>query len=172
MATRYVVQLEAEERQQLSALLGKGRGAARRLMHARILLKADEGGEWTDERIAEALEVGRATVQRVRQRFVEEGLAAALTPRPHKNHRPRSLDGRGEAQLVALACSSPPEGRVGWTMQLLADQLVELKIVETISDETVRRTLKKKCAQAVAEGAVLHPAKSQRRLRLRDGKRP
>jgi transposase len=144
---RYKVTLEAEERQQLHDLIAAGRAAARKLSHARILLKADaaDGGPaWPDYRIADALEVSTATVERVRQRFVEQGLDAALD-RKHRERPAREikLDGRAEAQLIALACSPPPEGRATWTMQLLADKLVELDVVGSISDETVRLALKK-----------------------------
>jgi transposase len=124
-----------------------GKAAARKLTHARLLLKADaseEGLHWPDWRIADALEVHVATVERVRQRFVEQGLEAALE-RKHREKpaRPIKLDGRAEARLIALACSPPPEDRAEWTMQLLADKLVELQVVDSISDETVRRALKK-----------------------------
>jgi len=144
---RYKVTLEAEERQQLHDLIAAGRAAARKLSHARILLKADAADgapAWPDYRIADALEVSTATVERVRQRFVEQGLDAALD-RKHRERPAREikLDGRAEAQLIALACSAPPEGRATWTMQLLADKLVELDVVGSISDETVRLALKK-----------------------------
>ena len=144
---RYKVTLAAEERQQLHDLIAAGKAAARKLTHARILLKADaaDGGPaWPDGRIADALEVSTATVERVRQRFVEQGLDAALD-RKHRERPAREikLDGRAEAQLIALACSAPPEGRATWTMQLLADKLVELDVVDSISDETVRLALKK-----------------------------
>ena len=144
---KYLVTLTAEERQSLHALTAAGKGAARVLAHARILLKADqaEGGPaWPDERIAEALDVGLSTIARVRQRFVEQGLDAALSRKPRERPaRQPKLDGRGEARLIALACSAPPQGRKEWTMKLLADRLVELEVVDTISDETVRRVLKK-----------------------------
>jgi transposase len=144
---KYKVTLTAEERQQLQQLIAAGKAAAKKLIHGRILLKADAaagGPAWTDERIAEAVEVSVATVERVRQRFVEHGLEAALgRKKPDRPSRPRQLDGRAEARLIAVACSAPPEGRQGWTMQLLADQLVELEVVDTVSDETVRRVLKK-----------------------------
>jgi transposase len=144
---KYKVTLTAEERQHLSGLIATGKAAAQKLAHARILLKADaaDGGlAWTDGQIAEALEVSIATVERVRQRFVEQGLEAALVRKKQdRPSRERKLDGRAEAQLVALACSAPPPGRTEWTLQLLADQLVELKIVDTVCDETVRRVLKK-----------------------------
>ena len=144
---RYRVTLDAQERQGLSDLIAAGRSAARKLTHARILLKADaaEGGPaWPDHRIADALEVSTATVERVRQRFVELGLDAALD-RKQRERPPRQikLDGRAEARLIALACSAPPEGRARWTMKLLADRLVELEVFDSVSDETVRRVLKK-----------------------------
>ena len=144
---RYVVTLTAEERQALGDLIASGKAAAQELAHARILLKADaaDGGPaWPDHRIADALEVSTATIERVRQRFVEQGLEAALVRKKQaRPSRERALDGRAEARLIALACSTPPDGRAAWTMQLLADKLVELEVVPTISDETVRRALKK-----------------------------
>jgi transposase len=144
---RYKVTLTDEERQELQALIASGKAAARKLTHARILLKADAspgGPAWIDRRIAEALEVGVATVERVRQRFVEEGPEAASGRKPQRRPRRQpKLDGRAEARLIALACSAPPEGRKQWTLQLLADRLVELEIVDAISDEAVRRVLKK-----------------------------
>jgi transposase len=144
---RYRVTLTDEERQELQALIAAGKAAARKLTHARILLKADAspgGPAWIDQRIVEALEVGVATVERVRQRFVEEGLEAALSRKPQQRPRRQpKLDGRAEARLIALACSAPPDGRKQWTLRLLADRLVELEIVEAVSDETVRRVLKK-----------------------------
>jgi transposase len=144
---KYIVTLTADERRALSDLISAGKASALKLAHARILLKADaaDGGPaWHDDRIAEALEVGVATVERVRQRFVEQGLEAALVRKKQvRPSRQRSLDGRAEAKLIALACSAPPDGRKAWTMRLLADKLVELEVVPAISDETVRRALKK-----------------------------
>jgi transposase len=144
---KYKVTLTPDERQQLQELIAAGKAAAKQLAHARILLKADAapgGPAWSDSRIAEAVEVSTDTVARVRERFVEQGLEAALVRKKQdKPSRERTLDGRAEAKLIALACSAPPDGRTEWTMQLLADRLVALKIVGTISDETVRRTLKK-----------------------------
>ena len=144
---KYIVTLTAEERQGLHDLIAAGKAAARKLTHARILLKADaaDGGPaWPDGQIAEALEVSSATIERVRQRFVERGLEAALVRKPQdRPSRQRTLDGRAEARLIALACSTPPGGRAVWTMQLLADKLVELEVVDSISDETVRLALKK-----------------------------
>jgi hypothetical protein len=144
---KYKVTLTAEERQFLHQLVAAGKTAAKKLAHARILLKADAapgGPAWTDIRIAEAVEVNRTTVEHVRQRFVEQGLDAALVRKKQdRPSRERKLDGAGEARLITLACSKPPKGRAAWTLRLLADGLVELKIVEAISTETVRQVLKK-----------------------------
>ncbi len=143
---RYRVTLTPEERTDLLHLISTGKAAARTLVHARILLKADTlPGERDrfDAEIAAAVETSVSTVERVRQRFVEEGLHRALVPPPPTAPRPTKLDGRGEARLVAEVCSAPPGGRGRWTLKLLADRLVELGIAESISYETVRRTLKK-----------------------------
>jgi transposase len=146
MNKKYRVTLTSEERLGLEQLLSQGKAAARKLTRARILLKADaspEGPDWTDDDIHQALEVGLATIARVRQAFVEQGLQATLTPRPKYQHRARKLDGDQEAHLIALACSQPPPGRKCWTLRLLADALVELGQVTDVSPETVRQTLKK-----------------------------
>ena len=146
MVKRYRVRLSEEEQQGLRSLVSKGRAAAYKQTHARILLLCDENqadGTMKDEEIARALKLGTATVERVRRRGVEEGLEAALGRRQQLNRRQRKLDGAGEAHLIALTCSQPPEGRAGWTLRLLADQLVECEIVDSISTETVRQTLKK-----------------------------
>jgi len=144
---KYRVTLTRGERTQLSEMIASGKGAAKKLAHARVLLKADQadgGPAWADERIAEAVEVSVASVERVRQRFVEDGLAAALVRKPQdKPSRPRLLDGRAEARRIALACSKPPRGRTRWTPKLLADQRIEWEVVDAVCDETVRRTLKK-----------------------------
>jgi transposase len=144
---KYLVTLTGAERQSLRDLTSAGNASALKLARARILLKADqsEGAPgWPDERIAEALDVGLSTIARVRQRIVEQGLEAALTRKSQERpSRPRKLDGRAEARLIALACSAPPQGRKEWTLRLLADRLVELEIVDTVCDETVRRVLKK-----------------------------
>jgi transposase len=144
---KYKVTLDAEERQHLHDLIAAGQAAARERAHARILLKADaaDGGPaWPDRQIADAWEVSTDTVERVRQRFVELGLDAALD-RKQRERPPREvkLDGRAEARRIALACSSPPGGRAVWTMQLRADKPVELEVVDSISDETVRLALEK-----------------------------
>ena len=146
MYKRYIVRLTDEERGHLEALVRRGRAHARKLLYARILLKADasEGGPaWADERIADAMETSADTVARERRRFVEDGLEVALMPRKPGRPRRRVLDGRAEAHLVALSCSEPPQGRASWTLRLLADRMVELGHVGTVSRETVRRTLKK-----------------------------
>ena len=139
-AKKYIVSLTADERNQLEALLKRGTVSARVSARARILLHAAEGA--TDAAIAAAVRVGEATVERTRQKFVEGGLDWALRERARPGGR-RKLDGKQEAFLVATACSTPPEGRPRWTMQLLADRLVEVQLVDAISDETVRRTLQK-----------------------------
>ena len=143
---RYVVRLTHQEREHLEALVRRGRAHARKLLYARILLKTDAsetGPAWTDERIADALETSTDTVARERRRFLEDGLEVALMPKKPGRPRRRVLDGRAEARLVALSCSEPPEGRGSWTLRLLADRMVELGVVEALSRETVRRTLKK-----------------------------
>ena len=146
MKKKYIVTLTQEERAVLQAMLSKGKAAARKLMHARILLKADAGDggpAWKDRQIAEGLEVGTATVERIRKMFVEEGLTAALERRRPRRQYVRALDGDGEAHLVALACQEPPEGRSRWTLRLLADRMVQLEYVEHLSKDTVARVLKK-----------------------------
>ena len=145
MPKKYRVTLTPEEREQLTAIVSKGKAAARAVTHARILLKADEaeGPAWTDAAVCAALDVGLCTVMRVRQRFVEEGLDAALRPRPSSHVQARKLDGYLEAQLVTLACSEAPEGHARWSLRLLADRFVQLGHVEEISHETIRQTLKK-----------------------------
>lgn len=140
---KYRVTLTEEERRNLEQLISRGQGAARKLLHARILLKADETVGWSDERISEALEVSLSTIGRVRERFVEEGVEAALERQAPNRVYQRRLDGVQEAHLVALVCSPPPEDRGRWTLKLLADKLVELEYVEYVSKETVRQTLKK-----------------------------
>lgn len=147
MKKKYPVILNESEREQLKSLIAAGTAPARKLTHARILLKADqspEGPGWVDEAIAEAVETSQPTVSRVRKQYFEEGLEAALNRRAPNREYHRKLDGEQEAHLVALACSEPPEGRARWSLRLLADRLVELEVVdEEISYQTVRRTLKK-----------------------------
>ena len=145
MEKKYVVRLTSEEREQLKALVTKGRASARKIGRAQVLLKVDaDGPRWTDEQTAEAFSMRANTVAEIRRRFVEEGLDCALDRKtPIEPPRRRKLDGAGEARLIAMACGEPPEGRARWTLRLLAGQLVELAIVDGISHETVRQTLKK-----------------------------
>ena len=167
---RYIINLSTSEREELRRLTTTGRGAAQRVMHAQILLKADDG--LIDEEIAEHLTVGVRTVERVRQRCVAEGIAAALDRRkqpPRENKL--KLDGEAEARLVQVACSAPPEGRCKWTLRLLADKLVELEVVDEISHETVRQRLEKKRAETMARAEVLHSSRTKRGVRSRDGRR-
>ncbi len=145
MAKKYVVRLTGDERKMLLRMVKVGKGAARRLTHARVLLKADaDGPGWTDARISDALDVGVRTIESLRKRLVEEGLKSALNRRKQiRLSRMPTLDGDGEARLVALACSEAPAGRTRWTLRMLADRLVALEVVNSISYETVRQALKK-----------------------------
>ena len=143
---KYVLRLTTDERERLEGLIAQKRAAAGKVLRARILLKADvseAGPGRTDPQLVEAFDVSLSTVHRLRQQLVEEGVEAALVRKPRSRHRPPLLDGEKEARLVAIACSAPPDGRARWTLQLLADKLVELQIVPSISDETVRLRLKK-----------------------------
>jgi len=139
---KYIVTLSADERKDLGQLVRRGTAAARKLSRGRILLKADEQEGWTDVAIADAFDVGVRTVERLRQRFVEEGLDACLNPKSQPR-MPRIVNGEVEAHIVALACSEPPDGHHRWTLRLLAGRMVELDYVETISHESGRQTLKK-----------------------------
>jgi transposase len=145
MDKKYVVELTSEERKQLTAMIQKGKTAGYKIRHAQILLRIDQGKQgsgWSDGKVAEAFGSHITTVERLRRRFVEEGLEAALERHNRQNYT-RKLDGDAEAHLIAIACSEPPEGRNEWTLRLLADKLVELKVVDSISHMTVSRTLKK-----------------------------
>lgn len=152
---KYIVKLAGEERADLLALTSKGKAGARRIKRALILLAVDDGA--IDEEIAARVRVSTRSVERVRKRFVEESLEAALSERPRPG-KALLLDGRQQAHLIALACSSPPQGRVQWTMQLLANKLVELGVVESISDETVRRALKRGSSSPGFTGSGASPA--------------
>ena len=146
MKKKYPVILTKTEREYLRSLIAAGTAPARKLTHARILLKADQGSKgpcWVDEQLADAVEVSQPTVSRVRKQYFEEGMEAALNRRPPDREYHRKLDGEQEARLVALACSESPEGQARWSLRLLADRMVELELVEQISYQTVRRTLKK-----------------------------
>ena len=143
---KYIVKLTEQEREDLQELISKGKSSARKLMHARILLKADEsegGPGWKDEQISEGLEVSVSTIERVRRQLVEKGVDAALTRRPGSGYRDPKVDGEKEAHLIALACSTPPDGYGRWTLRLLAKKMVELEYIESLSYEEVRQTLKK-----------------------------
>ena len=145
MNKKYVVRLTSDERKELEDLVRKGQTQAYRIKHAHVLLKADAGGPvWIDEAIAEAFCCHIRTVEGIRKRFVLQGLEAALERKKRATPpRERILDGEKEARLIALSCSQPPQGRSRWTLELLADKMVELNVVDHISYQTVRRTLKK-----------------------------
>jgi hypothetical protein len=146
MAKKYRVTLTAEEREEWQALIAKGKASARKLAHARVLLPVDEAEAQAgriDEETAAALNLSVRTIERVRQRFVEQGFAAALLPAPSKRVYARTFDGASEARLIALACGAPPEGKARWTLRLLAEQLVELQVLASVSRECVRQALKK-----------------------------
>ncbi len=144
MRKKYNVSLTAGQRKRLEALLARGDGKATELRRARILLKADTRGPgWSDARIAEALECSRVTVENIRRRFEERGMDSLRRKKQPRLSRERKLDGKGEAGLLAIACGEPPQGRTRWTLHLLADRVVELRLAESISYETVRQTLKK-----------------------------
>ena len=171
MKKLHVVRLSEEERVQLHDLVHKGRVAAYRRRHAQVLLRVDQGehgpGE-ADRVVADRLEIGRSTVERVRQRCVLEGLDAALGRRPRSRDRRRALDGEGEAKLLALVCSEPPEGCARWTLHLLVDALKRQRVVASISPETVRQVLKKRHQTLAAADGVHSPA-AGRGLRVRHG---
>ena len=164
----YIINLTKEEREKLDCLTTTGRHAARKVMHAKILLKADEG--LIDERIAEHLNVNVRTVERVRKRCALEGVTAALNPKKRPPREPK-VDGETEARLIQLACSEAPDGRQRWTLRLLADKLVELDVIDSISHETVRQRLKKKRAEALAHTEILYPPGTECRVRCGDGRR-
>jgi transposase len=174
MAKRYRVTLTAEERDELDRRISRGKADARKLTHARVLLQADasEGGPgWADAAISEALRVSVRTIERVRQRFVEEGLEAALLPRPSPRVYARKLDGAQEARLIALACSDPPLGKKRWALRLLAEQMIALEVVSDLSHETVRQVLGGKRSQAARAADVVHSAQALGRVRLPHGGR-
>lgn len=146
MKQKHVVRLTDAEREQLQGLIAQGTAPARKLAHARLLLKADRGPGgpgWVDVRIADAVEISQPTVARIRRQYVEQGLEAALNRRAPRRQYARTLDGEQEARLVALACGEPPAGAARWSLRLLADRLVELDVVPAVSYQTVRRVLKK-----------------------------
>src|SRR4029077_20350946 len=154
---KYIVRLNGEERQQLEALIRKGKGPAQRLLKARILLKADvsEAGEgWSDSKIIAALDTSASMIYRVRKQLVEEGFAAVLSRKQRATPAvPRIFDGEKEAKLIALACSKPPKGCGRWTLRLLENKVVELGIVARASDSTIGRTLKKTLSSPIGGNA-------------------
>ena len=146
MPKKYIVTLSDDERSELEKMIRSGKAPARKLMRARILLKADSASEregWADADICRAVDVSAPTVWRTRKRFVEESFEAAVNSRRPGRHYKRKLDGDQEAHLIAIACSQPPEGRQRWTLRLLRTRMIELKLVESLSHETVREVLKK-----------------------------
>lgn len=145
MNKKYIVKLTDDERTELEALISKGKVAAHKIKHAHILLQADaNGAHWSDEQIAHTFRCHKNTVANIRELLVEEGLEAALNRKPQdKPSREKIFDGKKEAQLIALCCSNPPEGKSDWTLKLLGDRLVALEIVDSVSHETIRKTLKK-----------------------------
>ncbi len=174
MKKRYSIILTETEREELHRLIATGTAPARKLTHARVLLKADQGPKgagWADERIAEAVEVSQPTISRIRKQYVEEGLDAALNRRAPNREYHRKLDGEQEARLVALACGEPPEGQARWSLRLLADKVVELEIADSVSYQTVGRILKKR-VQAASEEAVVHTARAECAVRVPDGGYP
>ncbi len=145
-AKKYKIVLTDDERASLRTLISTGKAAARKLTHARVLLACEETAEQrgaSDTEVAERVHVSRATVERIRKAFVEEGLEGALNAKRPRQTRPPKFDGESEARLIAVACSEPPQGQVRWTLKLLADELVELDVFDSVSTETVRQTLKK-----------------------------
>jgi transposase len=162
MKKRYIVNLTAEEREALTRLVARERVSGLKRMRASVLLKADDG--LTDEDIAEELGVGLATVERVRKRCCERGLEACIERKPQERpSRPRKFDGASEAQLVRLACSSPPDGRARWTISLLAGRLVELRVFDSVSPSSVQRTLKKtRSSRGSSSGSASHPRRTPR----------
>jgi transposase len=153
---KYIISLTTEERETLEQLTTTSKATAYKMNHARILLKADtkqKGGGWTDEAISQALDCSVATIERVRQRFVETNLETALSRQVQQQRKPRRLDGEQEAHLIAITCSEAPEGQARWSLRLLADRMVELEYVESVSYETVRQTLKKTISSPGCENA-------------------
>jgi hypothetical protein len=156
MAKKYIVSLTGAERKMLEAITTTGKAPAYKINHARILLKADTnqaGGSWTDVAISQALDISVSTIERVRQRLVETNLETALSRQVSQHRQPRRFDGAQEAHLIAITCSEAPEGHARWSLRLLADRMVELAYVESVSHETVRQTLKKMRSNPGCESA-------------------
>ena len=173
-AKKYRIELTTEEQQELKALVSKGRAAAYKQTHARILLLSDEArkdGGLTDEEVARSLEIASATVERIRRRCVEEGIEAALGRKEQQRRRPKKLDGAAEAHLIALACGEAPEGRARWTLRLLADRLVECEDSGEHPPRDGAQDAEKKRTQALAERVLVHPAGRQFGLCVCHGRR-
>lgn len=173
MKKRYVVKLTSAERDQLEGIIHRGREAAYRRRHAQVLLLVDEGEHGPgciDRDAAEQIGFTRRTVEQIRERCVTEGLVAALERKKRSRERERKLDGDGEAKLISIACSDAPEGHARWTLHMLADKLVELNVVDTISHECVRQLLKKH-RQTLAKAHVVHTGAGQRPFRVSNGGR-
>jgi len=172
---KWMVRLEAEERERLGQLVRVGKAAAYKIRHANVLLAVDEadgGRGLSDEGVARALGIGVRAIESLRRRFVEEGLEACLIRKKQETPRVEPIfDGEKEAKLIAVACGPPPQDRARWTLELLADRMVELRIVESCSPATIQRMLKKKRAEALAKEDVVHPPAAKRRFRLCDGER-
>lgn len=167
---KYVVRLDDLERERLQQMVDRGTGSKTIRNRALILLKADEGSDgpsWPDAKIAEAFDVGLRTVERTRRLLVEEGFEAVLARKPSPNRQYRKLDGAQEAELVKLACSKPPAGRVRWTLQLLADRLVEREVIVAVGRETVRTTLKKTISSRGSASSGYCPRKPTRSSSVR-----
>jgi len=168
----YIVKLTPVERSELETLVHRGKVAGWKVQRSQALLMCDQGEQgpgWIDERVAEAIGCTRQSVENWRKQAVEEGPLSLLERKPRPPPTEPKLDGEGEARLVALACSKPPDGRARWTLQMLADALVRLQVVDSICDETVRQALKKKRVQALAQGHVVHSARAGRGLCVPDG---
>lgn len=173
---KYIVRLTEEERETLKKIMKTGKRSAQIITRASILLKADqsEGGPaQKDEQIGEALEVTVQTVERVRKQMVREGFTSVLTRRPYVRKNPqKKIDGTVQAHLIALSCNEPPEGYARWTVRLLAERMVELNYVESISHESVRTTLKKNRRKAMAKKDVADSSQSKCRVCMRHGRHP
>ena len=170
-----IVRLEPEERERLGPLVRRGKAAAYKIRRANVLLAVNEGDGGrglTDEEVARTLGIGVRAIETLRRRFVEEGLEACLIHKKQETPRVEPIfDGEKEAKLIAVACGPAPKDRARWTLELLADRVVQLRIVESCSASTIQRMLKKKRAEAVAKEDVVHSAGAKRRVRLRDGRR-
>ena len=161
MNKKYTVRLSDSEYESLTKLVNTGQGSAKKRTHARILLAADcnhNDKHYTDEEIAAMLKLSKSTVHRTRERLVCEGLESALNRKPHSRTKPKKLDGKQEAILIAKCCSEAPEGFARWTLKLLKDSLIAESVVDSVCEETIRQTLKKKCPEALAKTRMVYTA--------------